>query len=493
MNRNKNGSRPLDPYEEQYRQQLEQFSRLAGSDDDGEVDLSMGSIDDAFAGEYQRGSGEQPYSGQYASSRDGDIYRQGGNEPRRNVRSENGNVRRQREYGEAPQPRREQETGKRKAKPVNKTPSPKRDKKEGSVNSRPPKQRKSTHVRNEKHYNGEELQFGGHSGGNIPAHEKKHPVRTFFKTAFFVLFALFIGLNGLLYYYTGLVHRRGHGDRSFTSGSLKSSNVTNILMIGSDTRDENEYGRTDSMILMSINKTNKTVTMTSFMRDMYVEIKGKNTYGEEVDFWDKLNAAYVYGGAELLMDTLEYNFDISVDDYVYVDFFAFVDIVDSLGGIEVDVTDEEAWGMEDPMREQNRILGQPGSTDLLDHGGKLNLNGNQALAYARLRYVGNADFQRTERQREVIGKIIDKAKRSDPLTLNRFAKAVCSNLSTNMSRADMMLAAYKVVFSLNYEMRSLRLPAEGDYGYGIHGDQSTLDVDLDACRELLRKELYYNT
>ena len=87
-------------------------------------------------------------------------------------------------------------------------------------------------------------------------------------------------------------------------------------------------------------------------------------------------------------------------------------------------------------------------------------------------------------------KIIKKVKASDPLTINRFAKAVCSNLSTNMSRAEMMLSAYKAIFSVNYEMKTLRIPDEGNYSFGMHGDQSTLDVDIEACRDLLRREIY---
>ena len=171
-------------------------------------------------------------------------------------------------------------------------------------------------MRKEKHYNGEELQFGGHRDAERVEHEKSHPVRSFFRTVIILLLVLFIGLNGLLYYYITLVNCRGRGERTYTSGSMSSASVTNILLIGSDTRDENEFGRTDTMILLSVNSKKKTVTMTSFMRDMYVEIRGNTHSGEQIDIWDKLNSAYVYGGAELLMDTLEYNFDVSVDDYV---------------------------------------------------------------------------------------------------------------------------------------------------------------------------------
>ena len=530
MDKDEKFRRPADPYEEEYQRQLEQISRIAG-DTGGEVDLSMGSADDVFASEYQRYGttpqmGGQPYgevnsngniNRQYAQSpRQGYENRQparagasrqrredsvGGQYPRSQAQPQYGAESPRSNYPEDDmrerRPSRSGSEGQRK-RPARGADSERTgaDRSRERREERPAPRRNSGHPTKKKSENRakprptEELRFGSRNGGKVPAHEKSNPVGKFFKTLIIILLVIFIGLNALLYYYITLVNRRGRGDRTFTGGSMDSKSVTNILLIGSDTRSEKENGRTDSMILMSVNKDKKTITMTSFMRDMYVEIRGRRTNGEDIDEWDKLNAAYVYGGAELLMDTIEYNFDVSVDDYVYVDFFSFIEIVDSIGGIEVNVTDEEAAGMEPPMREQNKYLGQAGSTDLLSHGGELNLNGNQALAYARLRYVGNADFQRTERQREVISKIIDKVKSSDPLTVNRFAKTVFSNLTTNMSRADMTLMAYKAVFSLNYEMKSLRLPAEGDYSYGMHGDQSTLDVDIDACRELLRQELY---
>lgn len=226
--------------------------------------------------------------------------------------------------------------------------------------------------------------------------------------------------------------------------------------------------------------------MTSLMRDCYVEIPDHG--------WAKLNAAYAYGGAELLMDTIMYNFDVEVDRYAYVNFFSFIDIVDSVGGIEIDLSDEEAQYMTDPMAEQNKYLGNPKGTDYLTEGGKdMQLNGNQALAYARLRYVGNADFERTQRQRTVITKIIAKAKTLDPIELDNFLKVCASELTTNMSKSEMYVMFYKLLFSMNYDMEQLRIPAEGAYYYGSHDGQSTLDIDFDACQEEIRKNVYKGT
>ena len=179
-------------------------------------------------------------------------------------------------------------------------------------------------------------------------------------------------------------------------------------------------------------------------------------------------------------------------DYVYIDFLSFVDIVDAVGGIDLDISDEEAEGMKPPMAEQNKLLGNKKGTDYLDKGGKkLHVNGNQALAYARLRYVGNADFQRTERQRTVITKIIEKAKGSDPLTIDKFAKASMSHLTTNMSQTQLFALTYKAIFSMNYEIKSMRIPDDDSYSYGTSSDgQSILEVDFEACKALLKKEIY---
>ena len=118
------------------------------------------------------------------------------------------------------------------------------------------------------------------------------------------------------------------------------------------------------------------------------------------------------------------------------------------------------------------------------------LNGNQALAYARLRYVGNADFERTQRQRTVITKIISQAKTLSPLKLDNFMKVCCSELTTNMTKGEMYVMFYKLLFSMNYDMQQLRIPQEGAYYYGTHDEQSTLDLDFDACQREIKKKIY---
>ena len=163
------------------------------------------------------------------------------------------------------------------------------------------------------------------------------------------------------------------GERVSTSHSLlSSSSVKNILLIGTDSRGE-DRGRSDSMILLSINSKTDKITMCSLMRDMYVQIPG---YGS-----NKLNAAYSYGGPELLMDTIEENLYIEIDDYVTVNFVSFANIVDAVGGVEIEVSDNEADAMNVLLQSPEGVsfFGEPSEDDLLDGGGTYNLSGKQAL------------------------------------------------------------------------------------------------------------------
>lgn len=334
-----------------------------------------------------------------------------------------------------------------------------------------------------EHRGGQPVKFGSNNSFNKKKSTGARVAGGILRWLLTVILILVLIMQVMILRYISLVNTTKTGQRLVTNASLSAKEVTNVLLIGSDTRDDEELGRTDSMILLSINRKSDEITMTSLMRDSYVEIPDHG--------WDKLNAAYRYGGAELLMDTIEHNFDVAVDRYVYVSFFSFINIIDAVGGIELDVTDEEALGMTDPMAEQNKYLGNQKGTDYLTQGGQgLHLNGNQALAYARLRYVGNADFERTDRQRRVISTIVSKAKTLSPLKLDSFLKISCGELNTNMSRAELYVMFYKLLFSMGYDTNELRIPQEGAYFAGSHDGQSTLDLNFDACKQAISETVY---
>lgn len=142
---------------------------------------------------------------------------------------------------------------------------------------------------------------------------------------------------------------------------MENKKVFNILLIGCDAREEGGRGRSDSIILLSINKESEQLIVTSIMRDIYVEIPGHGN--------NRINAAYAYGGADLLVETVEKNFKIQIDRYASVDFFVFMDIVDQMGGVELEISDEEFLVANAYINELNELLDEPYGTDWLPGGG----------------------------------------------------------------------------------------------------------------------------
>ena len=265
---------------------------------------------------------------------------------------------------------------------------------------------------------------------------------------------------------------------------ISDENVMNILLIGEDLRDttDNNRGNTDVMMLISLNKSNKTITMTSLMRDMYVYLEGYES--------NKLNSAYWHEGSDLLRTTIENYFGVAVDRYVMVNFYTFIDIVDAVGGIDVNVTAEEAEGMKDPLDEQNKYLGNKHGTDYLTKSGLQHLNGNQALAYARLRYVGNADFERTERQRRVINEIIDKAKSLSLIELDALANKVFPQVSTDLTTGELASLLCDAFDFMNYDVQEVRIPVDGYFTNEVINRMDVLMPNYNANAAIMQKIIY---
>ncbi|MBR3045753.1 MAG: LCP family protein [Oscillospiraceae bacterium] len=297
-----------------------------------------------------------------------------------------------------------------------------------------------------------------------------------------VLFALY---SGIVLLAIKKLNYEETAPRSLTASAAEpDAEVRNVLLIGTDNR-EDERGRADTMILLSFSKHNHTVTMTSLMRDSYVSIPNHGT--------DKLNAAYAYGGATLLMDTITNNYGIPVDDYICVNFKAFVHIADALGGIKVEVSDREAEAINIILQsEVNQIMGDDPMDDFLPSGGTFTLNGKQALAYARIRHVGNADFERTERQRTVLDLMLNKVKHASPTAVPKILSKAMPELKTNMSTSQLYLLSLQVPVKLiAYDMQKLRLPADGTYSDQTSPDgQMVLAVDFDANLQLYLKAIH---
>jgi len=274
------------------------------------------------------------------------------------------------------------------------------------------------------------------------------------------------------------------GQRTVTTGSLEESYVRSVLLIGTDSRDiVSERGRSDTMMLLSINSRTHKVYLSSFMRDAYVQIPG---HGQ-----NKLNAAYSYGGAELLMDTLEQNYHLSIDDYLCVSFLGFAGIIDSFGGVKISLSDAEAQAVNVILQsEVNELAGDDPLSDFLEKGGTYILNGKQALSYARIRYVGNADFERTSRQREVMTQLFENAKSRIVTAVPELISSAMPHLGTNMTDMELYLLSLRVPFAVTYDIEQMQIPADGTYTPADIDGQSVLQVDFDANIHLLQDTVY---
>ena len=295
----------------------------------------------------------------------------------------------------------------------------------------------------------------------------------------FVLYSA-VSLIGIL-----RMHRETAENRANISDVMDAAYVSNVLLIGTDSRDlSQERGRSDSMILASINKKTRELTLTSFLRDSYVYIDDEYGYG-------KLNAAYSYGGAGLLMDTIESNYGVRIDDYILISFAACANVIDAVGGVKLDLTDEEADAVNEILiSEVNELMGDDRNDDLLDCGGKQKLDGKQALSYSRIRYVGNADFERASRQRTVMTQVLKKAA-VNPVAMARIFVTALPELSTNLSVGKSYGYTLRAPFLLiGYQLKTQQIPADDTFYGDVIDGESVLIPDCDANRQVLKDTVY---
>ncbi|MCR5417396.1 MAG: LCP family protein [Lachnospiraceae bacterium] len=259
--------------------------------------------------------------------------------------------------------------------------------------------------------------------------------------------------------------------------------VINVLLIGNDSRQNGEDGRSDAMILVSVNQKEKTIHMTSFLRDMYVTIPG---HGQ-----NRLNAAYSYGGATLLCQTLKENFNIEVNRYAIVNFQAFAALVDAVGGVDIDITSEEVEWINAYLNEYNMLEGREITTDYLDTSlsGVVHLNGPQALAYCRNRYIGT-DFGRTERQRKVLSAIMKKVPVAMATNSEALMDGIFPYLTTNLTQKEVSSLSLKAGGIAGYENKSLMIPADGTWSNANIDGKAVLQVDFEANKKILKEEIY---
>ena len=250
----------------------------------------------------------------------------------------------------------------------------------------------------------------------------------------------------------------------------KDEDVFNVLLVGTDSRDPNsDMGRSDSMMLVSFNKSKNKSTVVSFLRDSLVDIDG---YGKS-----RLGHTYAYGGIGLTINTINKTYDLDIQNYITIDFENLVSIIDEIGGVKVFITEEEA--------EYYRQNGMP---DI--QSGDMTLTGSQALAHARNRTLGS-DFERTRRQRSVMYGIYRQIMaEKDASAILPLINYCMNHVKTNMSVTEIYDLAKQVLAIDNLRMQQASMPTEGAYQPVTYEGMDVLEIDIEANKKYLNELLY---
>ncbi len=262
--------------------------------------------------------------------------------------------------------------------------------------------------------------------------------------------------------------------------------TTNILLLGTDNRVKDGFARSDAIILLSVNRNTKKMVMTSFLRDTAVLFEG-------AEYSDKLTHGYGYGKGPLMVKTIQSHFGVKIDYYMAIDFFAFIDVVDYLGGVELEITEDERKVMNNYVKEINELEGLLPDNGFLWKTGKVTVTGKQALGYARNRYsksgVGSGDFGRSARQRIVLQAIIDKLK-SDPTKALGLLEEIAPKVKTDYTKEALKAEVLNVLDYISYEMVTTRVPANDTWEYGMRKGMSMIICDFKANQEIMVKNIY---
>ena len=256
-----------------------------------------------------------------------------------------------------------------------------------------------------------------------------------------------------------------------------SDEVINIAVFGVDSRTDEVAGRSDAMMIVSVDMKHNKIKAVSLMRDSLVNIQGYGKY--------KLNGAYARGGVELAIKTINQNFKMNITDYVSLNFNQLAGIVDALGGVEVEVTEAERKNANKYIKEMANEVGE--KPDLIKKSGEVTLYGYQAVAYARIRYVGNADFERTERQREVMEKLMNKALATNPVRYLSLVKSLIPMVETSLSNEEILKIAGAVLLNGKPTFEQGRFPLDGTYK---SNSSYAMVYDLDAAADKLHRFIY---
>ncbi|MDD5916474.1 MAG: LCP family protein [Clostridiales bacterium] len=256
------------------------------------------------------------------------------------------------------------------------------------------------------------------------------------------------------------------------AGDYDLDAVTNILLIGADLH-ESGYGRADTIMLLSINTDNRTIVLTSFMRDTYVGISGYRN--------NRINASYAFGGPKLLIKTIYNNFKLDIDYYAVVDIDAFSDVVNVIGGVDVQVSQEICDALNKRFECELYVR---------DENGNVHLTAETAIGFVQQRCYSNGDFTRTLNQRLFMSACVNKLKTMSIFDINTALNVLLPQITTNMSTSMIKALVNKAAVYMNYSVESARIPCDGSWNYATIRGMSVITVDFRKNINYLYETIY---
>lgn len=255
----------------------------------------------------------------------------------------------------------------------------------------------------------------------------------------------------------------------FSISAARAASPMNVLLIGVDAYGESGEGRSDAMLLLRVDGDHKEVRMLSFLRDLYVPIPG---HGKT-----RLNAAYFYGGEALLRKTLAKNFDVTIDRTVTVNFSMLAELIDAVGGVEIDLTEAELPYLNDVLKAYNKKSGLSSTHGLVTEAGVQLLDGKQALSYSRIRKL-DSDFKRADRQQAVLKAMLAQLTTLDFFTLARLVASQLSKVRTDLSLWDINDLLPLITAGNELTLRSAQVPFTGTFSDETINGMQVLSADL---------------
>lgn len=263
----------------------------------------------------------------------------------------------------------------------------------------------------------------------------------------------------------------------------------NIMLIGVDARDPDEGSRSDVMMIATMDKKHNKIKLASLMRDMIVDMEGKGPMKGQNQ--DRLNHTYAYGKAPLTVKTVNANFKTNIKDFVKVDFFGMEKIIDYVGGVDIELKQSEIKVLNSYISEVSKIE-KDENPPYLQSGGKQHLSGRQAVAYARIRYIGNGDYERTARQRKVLTALVGKLAGLNPLELNNAIGELMPYVETSLDKGTILSLAKDVVTHGMSKVEQMRLPIDNHnkviYPNGVYFIGWDKEPNLEALHKFIYEE-----